>query len=182
VISWLLLLAPTARADVLFSGGLTTHPLAPLGIVPAWRLGARSGRTTLWVSAAWAQATGDSTFDGGSDALSGFGVIPQLGFRRDLVERVEDSVVPFAAGSASVGVFGYKIDGEAPEHRMGTGPTIPPVGIAGSLGLDAPISSALSVSAELGLDLHTTRIPVDNDVIQGTALLTFGAIHLNIWL
>ena len=179
-----LVLASASQAGVLMSGGLTAMPLAPVGIVPAWRLGVnRGGRTTVWVSGTWGSLSGAVDYgDGPEEELSGYVVIPQIGFRRDLAERVVDGVVPFVSGGVSVAVGGYKVNGEKPDLGTVEGPVIPPIGLTAGMGLDAPISEALSVSGELGLDLHTTRLPLDGGVFQGTALLTYGAIHFNIWL
>jgi len=172
----LLLAAPAEAGEALLSGGFSAMPTAVDVIVPSWRIGVRAGRVTPWFSATWASLHSD---DLDTDA---WGVWPRLGARLDFGDRTK-VVVPFGGLSVSALVGAAVIDDTEPEDNpFDFDGGVPPINVTLGGGLDAKVHEALSISVELGADYVTASAHDGDDRIRGGAFLTYGAIHLNIWL
>ena len=175
-------LATAHAGDVLVSGGLSVMPSVPEVVVPSWRFGAAFGRFTPWGSLVWISVAGRLESEG--DELRSWGAMPRIGGRYDFADRVEQAVVPFAGGSVAVLIASADVTNPNDEGQdePEIDARLPPVAISAGGGLDAPITEALSVSAELGLQFATSRIIVDESVNDFSAIATYGAVWFNIWL
>jgi hypothetical protein len=169
--------APASAGELLVSGGFSAMPTASDVIVPSWRIGVRAGRVTPWVSAMWASLQGAENAD-----VDAWGLIPRLGARLDFGDRTK-TVVPFGGLSVST-VLGHAVadDTEPENNPFDFDSGVPPINVALGAGLDARIHEALSISVELGADYVTSTATTGGDTLHVGAFLTYGAIHLNIWL
>jgi hypothetical protein len=173
----LALAAPASAGEALVSGGFSAMPAAADVIVPSWRIGVRAGRVTPWFSVMWASIQGAENAD-----IDVWGVVPRLGARLDFGDRTKP-VVPFSGLSVSTVVGRAVVDATEPEDNpFDFDAGVPPINVAFGGGLDAKVHEALSISVELGVDYVTASADDGDDHTTVGAFLTYGAVHLNIWL
>lgn len=170
----LLALAPAFAGDVLLSGGLSATPTAADLLTPSWRLGVDAGRVTPWVTVSYA------SFDYGTgrDAITGFLLLPRLGARIDLGER-GDHPVTFVGVTATTRIGNASAEGDAAFDKD-LSPLLP-LGGGASVGLDAPVTAGLSLSAEIGGEVFHAGWK-DRFVQRFWVVDTVASVHVNLWL
>ena len=177
MIALILVVSQAFAADVLLSGGLSATPTAADLFTPSWRLGVDAGRVTPWFTVSYASFETEVA----RQSTSGFALLPRIGARFDLAERTAGRPITFVGITATTRLFGLAVEEEDPLDLDESKPLLP-LGGGLSLGLDAPVTEALSLSAEIGGEAYhlgytdrgyTTRIITVN---------TVAAVYVNFWL